>query len=348
MAMWTENDQKISGDRQKMSDTAANEITQQLSGHRPIVFSDVGNATLLHRAEMDVLLLRDNRIVASTAREGRYAAGNLFYARSPRRYPELLTVCKQTTCGAPMFWVCAHNRSVVLLSGALLSSTDFLLAVALHGNVHRTKRVITHCFSDVMTWLEDAGPQGPLRRGDERFYRALGDVLCLLRRLLYDCGSSIEITERGQLISLLQSRISDILPFLPGVAMTVENTELTDAHYPCLGSVDLAHTVASLLCFLLGAHGCFSQCVLRMEVSEQNRYPQFSLTVHEPLPDAPRFDRHTAIAEAMRLSLHHVTLFECRPIAGEAEHWRISFSPMDTRYGEMYTLRSGIAELFGS
>lgn len=346
MTMLNENDKKMGEVRQDTLCIDTDTVPQVLSGHRPIVFSDEEMAdVLLSTEEMDVLLMRDNRIVASTAREGRYAAGRLFYARSPRQYAELLTACRHGERGAPTFLAFAHHRGIALLSEALLSDTELLLVVVLHGNVKRIRRVVRHCFADIVTFLGDERPEGGLRRGDEALYRGLGGVIRLLCRLLHGCGSSVEITERGQLISLLQRRMREILRLLPDVALIDGDGDLSHTHYPCLGTVSLSHTVAALLCLLLGANGCFARCTLRMEVGGENMYPQLLLTVIERLANAPLLDVHPAMVEAMRLSLRGMTRFECFPAKGAAGDWQITISPMRARYGEMYTLRSEAADL---
>ncbi len=316
-------------------------IFSELCGHRPVVFSDAGEEDApLSTEEMDVFLVRDNGIVASTAKAGRYAAGQLFYRRSPRLYDDLLRACAQVTGNAPMFLAFAHNRSIVLVSGALLSDTDLVVAIALHGNVKRTRRVLEHCFADVVTWCVEVSPQGGLRRGDEDVYHRLGRAVRLFRRLFFGCGGCVEITERGRLITLLQRQMSEILCLLPDVVWIGGEEDPTDIHYPCLGTVNVCHAVAVLLCFLLGVGGCFAGCTLRMTASEEDMYPRFILTATERIDGVPRLDRHPAIVEGMRLSLRGATQFECIAADGRTDVWQIRLSPMRAYYGEMYTLRS--------
>ena len=98
-----------------------------LYGHRPVMFYDPGEAaTLLPSTAMDILLVRDNRIVASSAKDERYAAGRLFYVRSPRQYAVLQRDCGQMAAAiqATRFLAFAHNRGIALGSGALQEDTD--------------------------------------------------------------------------------------------------------------------------------------------------------------------------------------------------------------------------------
>lgn len=316
---------------------------QELSGHRPVVFDDRGEEdVLLPAAEMDVLLLCDNRIIASTARQGRYAAGGLFYARSPRQYTTLQQLCSQPTDGALLLRAVDHNDSLALCSGALLADTAMLLAVVLHGNVKRMRRVITHCFADVIAYPKRERSEGGLRRGDEPFSRGLCGVVRLLRRLLCGCHADMEITERGQLMAFIRQRMQDVLRFLPDIVLIDTDEEPGERHYPCLGTIRVSHAMASMLCFLLAAHDCYVHSSLRVMTAPENRYPQFVLTGDAPAQNVPRPDAHPAMLQASLLSLRGATQFACSAVDGAENVWQICFSPMRARYGELYTLRETV------
>jgi hypothetical protein len=334
-----------------------------LSGHRPVLFDEAEDEQLLPPEDCDFLLVRSNLIVASTAREGRYAAGQTLFSRNPERFGGLCDRLAGQAEGDAHWLAFPHVRSMAMASRVLLAQTDLLVVVLLHGNTTRVRRVLHHCFVgrvktvDVATGVDADVAVGGLRRGDEPFYRGLSAQLRLYRTLFLGVGSSVEIKDRAQLMQLLSRRMkvaSRLVPALSFIPVELDpHTQryvVEELPVPCAGTVNISHLTASVLCLLLGVSASSGVCELQMQQDDKHLYPRLLL-----LPGGQdrravltgELSTHPAMLEMARLALCHGTVFSQsfeRGGDGTAQ-WSFSFSPMCPSYGELYTLRASKPQL---
>ncbi|MBQ7338428.1 MAG: hypothetical protein IJW40_08255 [Clostridia bacterium] len=324
------------------------DTTDILSGHRPITFdADMENYTVPQWSrEMDLLLIAKNRVIASTAAQGRYAAGERFFARDPSRFASLLAVCENDDG----FLAFPFLRSVALVCGAAARETELLLVVVVHGNAKRTLRLLQHCFSDCVRRTDAVSgiggpPIGGLRRTDEALYHVLHGLLLRCRLLLAGAGCCSEVSNRAQLTALLVDRMHLVWETLGLPAPVCREEPLP---FPCVGTVNPCVLTVMMLCLGLEVYAQAERGATLCMVSDDRRLcPHFVLSMPPSKQEAVMM-RAVSLRESLaityisHLALRHGTTFECdvdRGVEGMSRlHLRIS--PLCPRYGDLYVLHS--------
>jgi hypothetical protein len=315
--------------------------TDVFSGHRKITFEEIDEAEesepFVFGRGVDLMLLADNRIIASTAGSGRYAAGQPFFARDAHRYAELYQSCSadMTPCAF------LHVRSVALISGRWLSDSGFLVAMVIHGNTARTLRVLSHCFAEDIRLPEPGAGSTGLRRDDEPCYRVLCGVRQQFYKLMRGAGREVSITTRPALVAMLDERVHSIWSMLglPQMALPTEQIP-----FPCLGTVNVARMSAMLLCLglWLTRRGEALSRSGAIEVQEDARQlcPCFSVPLlAEEWSGWGKDALPIELAAAVRLASFDRAIFACE-MQSEERRLLIRFSPLCPQREELYALRS--------
>lgn len=309
------------------------------SGHRKITFEPDAqdDAPFTFGGEVDLMLLADNRIVASTASGGRYATGQAFFAREPQRYAELYALCCEDAVPCALL----HVRGVALVSGAWLAHSGVILTVLFHGNTKRTLRVLSHCFGDDVRRIGAFGEVGGLRRDDEPFYRTFGAVCRQLRILTRGAGRTLKIETHDAISSLLRERITSIWEMLGLQAPTLA---ANDIPFPCVGEVNVTRTGAILCCLGLwlcrrvaAESGC-GLATVRQDPLRLCPCLYFPLTARECSAMAAG-ERPIELQTAALLAEFDETVFACE-VQAATRQLLVRFSSLRPSRADLYALRS--------
>lgn len=309
------------------------------SGHRKITFeAEEDTAPFVFGGAIDLVLLADNRIVASTAANGRYAAGSLFFARDEHRYAELYEAC--STDITPYAFL--HVRSVAMVSGAFLTDSGLLLAMVIHGNTKRTLRVLSHGLPHQIRLPQaDIAAIGGLRHDDEPVYQQLCGAnrqLCILMR---GVGRALEIASHAALTSLLQERVRSLWTML---GLPIPELLPQDLPFPSVGQIHITRTSAILLCLGLwlsrrkAAGHREEMMTLREDAAQLSPCFCFSISSGESVAMAAG-EMPIELITAAHLAEFDETVFTCEVQPDMAHLW-VRFSPLCPSRPGLYALRS--------
>lgn len=318
-----------------------------LSGHRPIQFETMDEAADIPVPDwsqtFDLLLLEENRIVASTASEGRYAVGMRLFERKPLLFNAVRSSCRQEE----RLHALPYLREIILFGGNVLNQTDLLIAIVVHTSVKRGLRLIHHCFGARIRLLTEAAwAHDGLRQDDEPLYRAMVHVLSIYRWMFGGADGVIEITTRRQLLALVRHRMEMMFSLLdvPHVSEVEEETP----PFPGTGTVDPTHLNLLLLCLALAlraAHTGKEPVILRANAGNYTFCPCYHLQFpgNDEAPSIiDKIGEHPSLAIAALLALRHGTVFSCVATTDERGKpcLELRLSPMQARHRELYTLHA--------
>ena len=311
------------------------------SGHRPITFDEppTQEDEPYRLQSATFLLLEDNRIVASTAATGRYAAGELFFARDREKY----AVVREAAGMDGVLLVVPHVHSVALVGRLPVGERSFLFVARMEENVNRMMRVLSHGFSDWVDWRmvgerDMAASRAGLRRDDEPAYRAMQQLFYRYRVLCRFSSQRASLTTRERMAALLQGSMRAAFSLLD--CSVPEYPEAWQLPFPCVGEAPagMMSVISLVLGMLLRRYGAAARL---MAQAEDDRLPLcFSLLLRG---NPSSFG---AAREAMllleRVALGCGTMLEAEPLdapAGEMG-WRVRLSPVCHRHAELYTVRA--------
>ena len=311
------------------------------SGHKKITFEaeeeNEDAEPFVFGGEIDLVLIADNRIVASTAGSGRYAVGSLFFARDAHRYADLYQACCADTTPCALL----HVRGVAIFSGAWLTDSGTIPAMILHGNTKRTLRVLKHCFGDVIRRIDDPEEIGGLRHDDRPCYRLLLAAWRQFCRLLRGAGRTLTVETRTALTTVTEERVRSLWHML-GLSPVQLDTE--NLPFPCEGTINITRTSAILLC--LGLWLCrrttaLPNADLRMAPPDPLQFgPCFVIPLSPRESAAWRAeDLPPELAAATRLASFDRALFSCE-LPPNAQQLLVRFSPLCPSRQELYVLRA--------
>ena len=289
----------------------------------------------------DLLVIEGNRIVASTARVGRYAAGMPLFARDGERFETVLVRC---AADPTHLHALPYLHELLLFGGAAISDTAMLPAVVVHGNPKRGVRLIRHCFFEQICFLmpqDSAAADGGrgLRQSDEPLYRALFNLLRVWRLLFRGAGTAVKVTTRAQVVSLLRDRMQIIFTLLSLPDTQWSEDELLP--FPSVGAVELAPLNMMLLCLGLGLRTTGLSLSLRATADAEHLYPCFVLPM--PRSDVGAADpcEHPSMVAAAGLALRFGMTFGCfmRSNGQGGDELVFRISPLQKQHSELYTLR---------
>ena len=315
------------------------EITQ-LSGHRPITFEQrVGDLRVPAWSEaIDLLLVEENQIVASSAGQGRYAASELLFARDVKRYADIWARC----AGSADIYALPHGHAVALVCGVLANPSDLLLVLVIHGNTKRTRRVLKHCFGITMLTQQAPDEIGGLRQSDRPLYQELLQLQRWLEMLALGAGKALQISTYAQLKSLLDERMNLVFRMF-GLPHPV----LGDATlpFPCAGEIRINHLIADMLCLALAIRECGGadpDSVLREQEPKGRLYPSYAVSLADA-HKAEQLCRHPAMMSAYRLAIRNRTMFSCQ-VEIPSNQVLFQIAQLCPRHQTLYTLRSRTQE----
>ena len=319
-----------------------------LSGHRKITFSSEitereDTSEWLRQAEL--LLIEDNRIVASTAKSGRLAAGEWFFAHDRARFQPLVrAACAQDEklCALP------YLRGTALVGGALAADTGLLLAFVFPKSPARILRLLARCFAgmvDLHAFGEEAvtATQASLRQEDEAAHDALQCIFWNHLRLCRMAKSGATPHTQEELMRFASAYQNTIFGMLG--QPTPQASAEPIPPFPCEGSVNGAALAAITLCMALALrhyptkHGAPT---VRLIPDDGRLYPHTLITVTQPSGRSAASAQEAAWTHAARIALQHGMPFEWEriPLHTTAEQILVRFTPFCPARDELYTLRS--------
>ncbi len=320
-----------------------------LSGHRRVMFSD--DLDLADECPpplppgVAVLLIENNRIVASSAPQGRYAEGELFFARDHQKYAQVYERC----AGEATLRVLPHLRGVALLGGALAKDTGLLIAYVVMENAKRTLRLLRRCFSIFVDMSELDEGQLPestvsLRQSDAVIHTALQQLLAQYRSLCRSLTKDVCPTTQAALVELVRRRMQPIYSML-GLPEP-EWRGVQEYSFPCMGTVNAAALFVLLFGFgtMLRAQGTPPRGeAAYFEIAPDRLHPQLVLPLTaEQQKNVDAWLRRPLLYTLSCLALRHKTVFMVAQRADDSDSVRIElrFSPLTPAHAELYTLRS--------
>ena len=269
---------------QNLFEQAARE-PDYLSGHRKITFS----SEITEREDTDkwleqaeLLLIEDNRIVASTAKTGRLAAGEWFFAHDRARYqPLFCAACEQSE----KLYALPYQHGSVLISGALAADTGLLLAFLFPKSPVRILRLLARCFSGVVNlhaFGEEAvtATQASLRQEDEVAHDALQCISWNHLRLCRMAKTDATPHTQDELMRFACAYQSTVFSMFG--QPTPQASPEPIPPFPCEGSVNGAALTAITLCMALALHHYptnHGAPTVQMVPDDGRLYPQFLITV---------------------------------------------------------------------